>query len=833
MTVKIGTNGSGDHAVSANFLAGYQVPTGTFDEMRGPDGAVRPAWAALLQAPDFASAATVEQRWQLAERLIRENGVTYNVYGDPKGLARPWPLDPLPAIVPAAEWRGIEAGLAQRARLLDRLLADLYGPQTVLKDGTLPPALVFANPGFLRPCLGIAPPDGVQLHLAAFDLGRQPDGTWIVLDDRTQAPSGAGYALENRMVLSRSLPDAFRAQPVERVSSFFRALRETLARAAAAAAARSRGSSSEPRIVLLTPGPYNETYFEHAYLARYLGYQLVAGEDLTVRYDRVYLKTLGGLQPVDGILRRLDEDFCDPLWLKSDSSLGAAGLVAAARRGHVAILNPLGSGLVEGAGLIPYLPALAEKLLGERLLLPQAETRWLGAPGATDDLDQALANQVVKPAFVGMDASPVYPEHLDAERRAALIERIRAAPQRWALQRHLPLSTVPAWVDGRAVPRELVLRAYVTADQGGGHKVMPGGLARVAPEAGRLMVSLQFGGGSKDVWIVGDRPSEHVSLWQAQPDAVELKRHAADLPSRVADNLFWLGRYAERAEITIRLVRAARQRALPDLNNPGGPAVAPLRECLAGLGFVLAEGPPQPAAIMAGLAQPVEALHRAATTVRDRLSMDTWRVLNALPALGELDQILQRLAAFNGLAMENMTRGLGWRFLEIGRRLERAYQTLAFVRILGQAVGPSEPALLEALLEVADSTMTYRARYFMGLKPAGVFDLVLADEANPRAVAFQLLAIHDHMAALPRERHGVAITPEAQATAGAIAALRQVDMVKIARGGPNEGDGRPKLATLCRSLMCDLAEISDLLSESYFKHAAAEPLTASSQPARA
>ena len=707
--------------------------------MCGPDGAVRPAWAALLEAPDFASAATVESRWQLAERLIRENGVTYNVYGDPKGLARPWPLDPLPAIVPAAEWRGVEAGLAQRARLLDRLLADLYGPQTVLKDGTLPPALLFANPGFLRPCYGIEPPDGVRLHLAAFDLGRMPDGSWVVLDDRTQAPSGAGYALENRMVLSRSLPDAFRAQPVERVSSFFRALRETLARAAAAAAARSRGSASDPRIVLLTPGPYNETYFEHAYLARYLGYQLVAGEDLTVRYDRVYLKTLGGLQPVDGILRRLDEDFCDPLWLKSDSSLGVAGLVAAARRGHVAILNPLGSGAVEGAGLIPDLPALAEKLLGERLLLPQAETRWLGAPGAVDDLDRALADRVVKPAFAGMDASPVHPEHLDATRRADLIARIQAAPHRWALQDHLPLSSVPVWIDGRTVPRGLVLRAYVTADRDGRHKVMPGGLARVAPEAGRLMVSLQAGGGSKDVWIVGDRPSEHVSLWQSQPDAVELKRHAADLPSRVADNLFWLGRYAERAEITIRLVRAARQRGLPDLNNPGGPAVAPLRECLANLGFVL-----------------------------------------------------------------------------------------------GQAVGPTEPALLEALLEIADSSMTYRARYFMGLKPAAVLDLVLADEANPRAVAFQLVAISQHLAALPRERHGRAATPETRATAAVMAALRRADMVKIARGGPAETDGRPKLDKLCTSLTADLAEISDLLSEAYFKHAVAEPLAAvASQPARA
>ncbi|GGF21593.1 hypothetical protein GCM10011611_29570 [Aliidongia dinghuensis] len=819
--------------MSTSFLAGYQVPAGTFDEMRGADGTVRPSWAALLEAPDFASAETVESRWRLAERLIRENGVTYNVYGDPKGLARPWPVDPLPVMVPAAEWRRIEAGLAQRARLLDRLLADLYGPQTVLRDGTLPPALVFANPGFLRPCHGMQPPDGVQLHLAAFDLGRRADGTWIVLDDRTQAPSGAGYALENRMVLSRSLPDAFRAQPVERVSIFFRTLRETLARAAAAAAARSRGSSVEPRIVLLTPGPYNETYFEHAYLARYLGYPLVAGEDLTVRYDRVYLKTLGGLQPVDGILRRLDEDFCDPLWLKSDSSLGVAGLVAAARRGHVAILNPLGSGLVEGAGLIPYLPALARRLLGEELLLPQAETRWFGMPGATDDLDQALVGQVVKPAFVGLDASPIHPDHLDADRRKALIERIKAAPHRWALQRHLPLSTVPTWVDGQAVARELVLRAYVAADRDGGHKVMPSGLGRVAPEAGRLMVSMQSGGGSKDVWIVGDRPSEHVSLWQAQPDAVELKRHAADLPSRVADNLYWLGRYAERAEITIRLVRAARQRSLPDLNNPGGPAVAPLRECLASLGFLLAEGPPQPAAIMAGLAQPIEALHRSATTVRDRLSMDTWRVLNALPALGELDQMLQRLAAFNGLVMENMTRGLGWRFLEIGRRLERAYQTLSFVRVLGRAVGPTEPALLEALLEVADSSMTYRARYFMGLKPAGVFDLVLADEANPRAVAFQLNAIGEHIAALPRERHGVRATPEAQATAGMIAALRRADMVKIARGGPDEALGRPKLDKLCQSLTADLAETSDLLSESYFKHAAAEPLIATSQPARA
>jgi uncharacterized circularly permuted ATP-grasp superfamily protein/uncharacterized alpha-E superfamily protein len=822
--------------VSESISADYRVHPGTYDELLAPDGSIRDTWKSALGSEDFASPATLETRWRAAERMIREHGVTYNVYDDPRGMARPWPLDPVPAIIPVADWQVLEAGLIQRTRLLERLAADLYGEQSALHSGLLPPGLVFANPGFIRPCHGTQPADGRQLHLIGFDVGRLPDGSWVVLDDRTQAPSGAGYALENRMVISRNLPEAFRAQPVARLASFFRALRGMLIQAASIAARNSRGDGSEPRIVLLTPGPYNETYFEHAYLARYLGFPLVTGADLTVRYDRVYLKTLGGLQPVDGILRRLDADYCDPLWLRPDSTLGVPGLIAAARRGHVAICNPLGAGIVEGAGLLPYLPALARRLIGEDLILPQAETRWLGAQGALDGIDAELDQLVVKPAFSGLNQAPRFGDELDGPARAALLAELAASPGRHAVQRRLALSCTPVWQDGALVSRPLVLRTYVAATADGGHMVMPGGLARVSTESRTPVVSLQRGGGSKDCWVLTDRREEYVSLWQSPSEHVHdetteaLRRSGTDLPSRVADNLFWLGRYAERSEVTVRFARALRQRAGPDLANAASPAAPILAQGLIALGIDLpTDGPSlvrfQPSQFQAALAPPIEALHRAATSVRDRLSNDTWRALNALPALGNLDQMLARLAAFNGLVMENMTRGLGWRFLEIGRRLERAYQTLNAIRLLGSQQGPAEEACLEALLEICDSSMTYRSRYFSGLRAAAVFDLVLADDSNPRAVAFQCAAIVEHVASLPREQQALKPqwtgTPEAHVARGLVGAIQQADMDRLARPGLAGETFRPLLDQFCTRSTEDLAHLSDLLSTAYFEHAAA------------
>jgi uncharacterized circularly permuted ATP-grasp superfamily protein/uncharacterized alpha-E superfamily protein len=819
--------------------ADYAVPAGAYDELRAADGSLRPAFAAALASPDLATADSLHGQWRTAEGLIRENGITFNVHADPRGLARPWPLDPLPLILEAEEWHRIEAGLCQRARLLAAVIRDVYGPRRIVRDGLVPPGVIFANPGFLRPCDGSITPDGADLHFMAVDLGRRRDGTWVVLADRAQAPSGAGYALENRTVISRSLTEAFRAQPVAPLGRFFTRFRETLERAAQAAARNSRSDSGEARVVLLAPGQSDEVYFEHAYLARQFGIPLVAGEDLLVRRDRVYLKTLGGLGPVDAILRRLDDDFCDPLWLQPGSTLGVAGLVGAERHGHIAICNRLGTGIAEAAALLPYLPGLARHLLGEDLVLPQADSWWLGDPDSRAAIGSEMDALIVKPAFPGLRLAPVIADGLDPAARRTLDARIAKRPGAFVAQHRIALSCAPCWQGEKLVPRPLVLRCFVALGPNG-YIAMPGGLSRVGPRLGSPMVSIQWGGGSKDTWVIADGEAERPTMGKrpALVDEGAPNRAPASLPSRVADNLYWLGRYAERAEITLRLARALWARTVADLANSGGAAAPLLAESLNQLGVKVtlpASGAALAKTIQDALPDHLEALQRAAADVRDRLSHDTWRALSALtgPALrgapgnlpARLDHLLGRLSSFSGHASENMTRGLGWRFLELGRRLERAYQTLELVRRLGNAEAEVESAALDALLDLCDSGMTYRARYQTGLRGAGIIDLVVSDEANPRAVGFQIATLVEHLRHLPRENPGALPAPELRLASQALAVCRRADpqRLTIATGGTPR---RPRLEEHCLNLEADLAQISDILSEAYFKHAKATPLGA-------
>ncbi len=462
---------------------------GAYDELR-VGTALRPQWRALDECLRRLGARGMGQRYEQARRLIRENGVTYNVYGDSQGLDRPWQLDPLPLMLSASEWDGLARGIGQRARLIESVIADAYGPQRLLKEGHLDPALIFAHPAFLRGCHGINPPGGRWLHFYAADLVRGPNGTWRVLADRTQAPAGAGYALENRIVLSRALSDGYRQCGVQRLAGFFIAMRRTLT----ALATKLKTRRDNPRIVLLTPGPYNETYFEHAYLARYLGYTLVEGGDLTVRDDQVFLKTLGGLHRVDVILRRLDDDFCDPLELRNDSTLGVAGLVAAARAGNVVIANALGTGIGENAALMPSLPRLCRLLFNEDLSLPAVETLWGG--DAAGRLRERFDDLVIRPAFGSVRAPACLGRDLDAEERERTLKRLSTLPHTLVGQFSPVPSVTPVWSDGAFAARSLVLRVFAVADDEGGYSVMPGSLARIASENQPWAVSFQRGGGS-------------------------------------------------------------------------------------------------------------------------------------------------------------------------------------------------------------------------------------------------------------------------------------------------------------------------------------------------
>jgi uncharacterized circularly permuted ATP-grasp superfamily protein/uncharacterized alpha-E superfamily protein len=811
----------------------YPLSAEAYDEMFAAAGVPRPPWAPLARAVRSLGRSEMARRWVQARRLLRENGVTYNVYGDPRGMDRPWELDPIPLLVPAAEWRTIEAALAQRARLLDLILADVYGPRRLVRDGLLPPELVFAHPGFLRPCQGIEPAGGCFLHLYAADLARSPDGRWWVIGDRTQAPSGAGYALENRFALSRSLPELFRDCHVARLAGFFSSLRATLARVAP-------GRRDQPRVVLLTPGPYNEAYFEHAYLARYLGYPLVEGADLTVRHGVVYLKTLEGLERVDVVLRRLDDDFCDPLSLRAESSLGIAGLVQAVRAGTVTVANALGSGLVESAALMAFLPGLCRHLLGADLALPSVATWWCGQPEALAHVVANLDGLVIKPAFPANGSDPIFGARLSGIERDALVARMRAQPHEFVAQEQVALSTAPVW-DGAALsPRHVVVRTFLVATESG-YSAMPSGLTRVAASRDSLVVSMQRGGGSKDTWVLAEGPVGTMSLLRPAGQPVELSRGGNALPSRVADDLFWLGRYVERAEALARLLRALFGR----LANEGGVAGAPeLPALLAALatyarleaGFADGDAPAVEAALRSFMFAPspprtlratLAAAQRLGSLVRDQTSLDTWHVLNRLDhglwpedapladVLEALNGLILLLAAFSGLGMESMTRGQNWRFTDMGRRIERvAHGTTLLRGTLGQEIDDPR-SVLEALLEVADSTITHHRRYLGTVETAAVLDLLFTDETNPRSVVFQLAVLDDHVRQLPRPGTRLRSLEE-RLTTGVLTRVRLADVGRLCE--TDAAGRRPQLDALLADLGEDIRALSDAITRQYLSH---------------
>src|SRR4051812_411740 len=802
----------------------YTPRPSVYDEAFVPSGEPRPHYAELWHGVEALGPPEISKRWEQGRRLIRENGVTYNVYGDPRGMDRPWVLDPVPLVLAAKEWNELARGLDQRARLLNALLTDLYGAQATLRERLLPIELVFGCPAFLRPLQGIEPPGGVYLHLYAADLARGPDGGFWVIGDRTQAPSGAGYALENRIVVSRLLPQLFRDCKVERLAPFFSALRESLA----SLAPRGR---DQPRVVLLTPGAYNETYFEHAYLARYLGYSLVEGADLTVRDQSVYLKTLGGLERVDVILRRMDDGFCDPLSLRSDSSLGIAGLVRAVRRGNVTIANALGSGLVESPALLAFVPALCRRLLGEELELPSVATWWCGGEPALRYVIDHLPELVIKPAFFGPHApEPVFGGALSVEERADLARRIQARPAAFVGQEQVALSTAPVWAGESVQPRHASLRAFV-ARAGDGYVALPGGLTRVSSSKNSLVVSMQRGGGSKDTWVLASGLPSSLSLLRPAGGKIEIVRTGPDLPSRVADNLFWLGRYAERAEGTARLLRSVIMRLTDDAFGARSAELAVLLLALE----VSTEIAPGTLSGAAGAGRPqrrlfelliapdnrtlratIEATYRSGSMARDRLSADTWRILTQLhdqvlefelrqrlelqDGLESLNRLVLGFSAFNGLVMENMTHGPGWRFADIGRRIERAFHVARLAR--STLVEADAPATFEGILEVADSTITYRSRYrgFVAFEP--VLDLVLTDETNPRSIAFQLVAISEHLDALPRSERGVGLPPATRTMLRALTSIRLADFAALGR--VSAAARREKLGRLLACLETEL-----------------------------
>ena len=816
----------------------YEHSPTYYDEMVGADGKVRRHWRPLIDPLEEMGEDGFARRWQEGRRLIHENGTTYNVYSDPQNKDRPWPLDPLPLVLDTTEWSHIAGAIAQRARLLNSILADLYGPQSLLRDRMVPPELLFPNPAFLRPCCHVPVPGDVYLHTYAADLARSPDGQWWVIADRTQAPSGAGYALENRLVSARVLPDVFRAAHIQRLAPFFQTYRETLRSLA-------QGHKENPRIVVLTPGPYNETYFEHAFLARYLGYTLVEGSDLTVRDDRVFLKTLGGLLPVDLIVRRQDDNYCDPLELRPDSILGVPGLMQAVRSGTVTVANALGSGLIESAAPASFMPGLCRHVLNEDLKMPAVATWWCGEASALAYVEENLSKLVVKPAFPSAGVRPVFGVRLTKAERTALMEKIRATPGAYVAQEQVALSTVPAWEDGVLRPRHLVLRVYAVSC-GDSYTVMPGGLTRVTTSLDDLVTSMQAGGGSKDTWVVADGPPSQLSLLPPPTVPLDISRATFDLPSRVADNLFWLGRYVERVEPAVRVARALLPRLFLESDLTAIAGVAAGRRILTGMGYIRPEGSSPPSTLEQevlamiydsqarnNLPDNIHQVRRVGWLLRDRISADAWRILNQLDlqlasapppepfrvsgAQALLDQAVTTLSAFGGMVMEGMTRGDGWRFLDIGRRLERAAQMVEVIRHGMGFQGEADNGQLEVLLEIADSSITYRSRYLTSMQPDLVLDLLLLDEANPHSVAYQLSCLREHVEQLPGTRSLIRRPAEARI---AISLLTAVQLAEVREFMTVNSDGvRANLDAFLTRLTSELKLLSETLTRQYFSQA--------------
>ncbi|MGD9018804.1 MAG: circularly permuted type 2 ATP-grasp protein [Desulfuromonadales bacterium] len=834
---------------SAGSIAQFYAPRlEAYDEMYAGQGEMLPHWQALTQELDQLGREGLERRHMEAQRLLRENGVTFNIYDGLRGMARPWQLDPIPLFISAAEWSVIEAGLVQRAELLNLILADIYGPQQLLQEGLLPPELVFGHAGFQRSCVGTIPAGKRSLIICSSNLARGPDGRMWVIDDRAQSPSGAGYALENRMVMTRIAPVLFRDCHVRRLAGFFQPMRDRLAQLAPQ-------NRDDPRIVVLTPGPYSPSYFEHAYLANYLGYTLVQGDDLSVRDGRVWLKSLEGLHQVDVILRRVDDAYCDPLELREDSRLGVTGLLQSARLGHVAIANPIGSCVLENPGLLAFLPGIAKHFFAEDLKLPSVATWWCGQENERRFVLENLDKLVIKTIHRSRGYRAIFGAQLTAAEQAELRARIQHKPHLYTGQEMVSFSTAPSLVDGRVEPRHAVLRSFLVAGEDG-YVAMPGGLTRIAPEEGELVVSNRAGGLSKDAWVLSDEPVAYVSLWRQPKQDQVLQFRAEPLPSRAADNLYWAGRYVERAEGTARLLRAIYllRRELRDAN--GGMTVSYLHNLLRAVthvtgtypGFVdeeaekLLQDPRaelrsllRDAHRVGSLTSTLQAFGQVAMTVRDHWPTEIWRIIDAIqqdwtdeeetPGPGHyriqdrLDHLVMQLVAFSGLTAESMAREAGWLLLDIGRRLERALGLISLLRatLVPGMDDPIKRQLMETVLVICDSLNTYRRRYHSYMHLPTVLELILMDPHHPRSLAYQLGCLQQHVAELPRTQGSHRLGEDERAVLESYTDLRLADAVQLSR--IDAGDGYCKgLEELLSKQAENLWRLSDVITSTYFSH---------------
>ncbi|HEY3599901.1 MAG TPA: circularly permuted type 2 ATP-grasp protein [Paraburkholderia sp.] len=767
------------HPDALALLRALPVREGHWDELRDASGVLREPWRRFFELLGDDGVAGLETRTASVAQQIRDNDISYNVYAD-KGESRPWALDLLPFLIDESDWALIERGVMQRARLLNALVADVYGPQTLLQRGKLPPALVYGHPGYLRSMKGFTPPGGQYLQVVGVDLARAPGGGWTVMSQRTEVPSGLGYALENRLIVSSLFGDAFRELHVSRLAPSYSQLIGTLAQLARATMGESPdGPDGVAHIALLTPGPFSETYFEHVFLARYLGVALVEGKDLTVRDDMLYLKTLAGLERVHVVLRRLDDAFCDPVELRADSTIGVPGLLQVMRAGNVIVSNVPGSGFVESPAMHGFLPGIADALLKETLLLPTVPTWWCGEEAAREHAFAQLTDAFLVPTWPAATPSADGPPGMarGTQRLATWRKRIGDAPDAFTIQDPLPYSCTPRYESGTLGNRPSVLRVYAIADVDGGWHVMPGGFTRLAAQR-QATVSMQFGGSSTDTWVLSSQPGSTFTLLPSPLQPADLARKHRTVSSRSAENLFWAGRYGERAENNVRLLRLI----LGSLeSNDAGAMFPTLVELALQLGLV------QPGDMLANqslqsfertlvanlhestgaasIGQNLASQARANGEIRGRLSNDHWRTIlaarndfrdalltltpavaasaaqaqgkaryNRVTLMDALELLATQLSAISGAQGDRMTRDEAWRLLFAGRHIERLWAMSTILRIVASEGQLATPAGFDLLLQLFDSTLTYRSLYPGRFEVPALLDLLVIEPTNPRGL---------------------------------------------------------------------------------------------------
>ncbi|GAB4023136.1 hypothetical protein EXU85_29890 [Spirosoma sp. KCTC 42546] len=831
---------------ASSLLDLYRSKLNSYDEVVASNGELKPHWKKLFSSLEKIGNGELQNRAQEIKNKIRENGVTYNIYQATGGLNTPWKLDLIPFLIEQNEWQAISKGLQQRATLLDLLLRDIYGERTLIKQGILPAELVYNNTGFFRPCQDIKLPTQNQLVMYAADMARGPDGRMWVVDNRTQAPSGSGYALENRVILTKIMPELAKDMYVSRLSPFFTQAQQSIFKV-------FREKSDFLNVVYLTPGPNNETYFEQAYLASYLGYTLVQGDDLIVKNGFVWIKAIDGLQRVDIIIRRVDDEWCDPLELRLDSKLGVPGLLQVIRNGNVMVINPPGSSAVENTAFNAFLPSLCRYFLREELILPSVATWWCGQPRELQNTLDNLDRLIIKKANRKQVFRSVYGKQLSKDQLQQLRAQILQNPTDYVAQEEVSFSTTPAFVDNRIEPRYAAIRAFLTATPNG-YQVMDGGLTRSSAQKDKFTFSNQYGSISKDTWIVSDEAEvirERIKL-----PGISYQQSQTSLPSRSAENMYWAARYSERS-MTATTFLMITMNALNFQRNFGSQnktqhidillkTVSNLIKIEPGFSDEHKEDFKNPYPIMADsignaaktgtITSSIQSFLRAMIAVRERWNNVTWRTIDVIENINEklqqirsdqnpndihniLTSLQNNLFKFYGIVSEAIPRNNGYYLFEAGKLVERILSKIIIIKSIFSI--KTEPFIENELMEVVlmnhFALSHYRATYKTNFEMEYVLDMILLDKQIPASLAYLLDSLDHNLSLLPQS--SVRLSKSRKAILEASTQIKLIDVSEISVV-ETKSQAYKKLDGILSNVYELILSVSDYTTSQYFNHTA-------------